>query len=307
MGSKALTWFLSACDTTSYILHGPCIHEGLISWSPLQSLPDDMSDWTPVHLRDLLPLADDTALVKTAELLNEPESHLPPATFNELAQAVGAVRLDEDALRSWRREHEPAFQRRAIQILRGGDDVARCRMEENLRVLAEVLSEIRSAKAEGTRRLRDEDVAQAAEERLRAKLLSLEKRVIRTIAKYAYRLQILEREQEHLDQTGEVRAIPPISPEPQLTIGEKRVRLLGRLIVDEGRDVESFADLVELLHEHKDVATKGAIRKSLAVVEVNGQPVYVPGSSPGRREVDADVATIANIKTYYNQLKKRRT
>ena len=86
-----------------------------------------------------------------------------------------------------------------------------------------------------------------------------------------------------------------------MTAGEKRVRLLGRLM-EEGAKPKSFNDLVQLLHDHGEVVTVDAIRKSLATVTLDGQPVYVKSTGQGRADEEAERETIKRIKVYYNRL-----
>lgn len=125
---------------------------------------------------------------------------------------------------SWKQEHEPAFQRRAIQILCRGDDAARCRMEENLRVLSKVLQEIRSAKAKGTQLLRDKKLQRRGFEQI---CFTLGSASVGPTQNMRIDFRSGSGSKSILARREKLAPSPPTSSELQLTIGERRVRVLG--------------------------------------------------------------------------------
>lgn len=244
-----------------------------------------MSIWSQIELRKKLPLIDDDVLNKAVALLSEPEDHLPPAAFNEPVQSVGVIRLEEDELASWQQKQKPAFQKRSIQIIQRGDDEVRRRWEQNLQVLRKLRSEIRSAKADCTRQMRDKDGVRGADDKLWSELFKLEKHVVRSLEKYAYRLTVLAEELEYLNQTGEVRKVGPSPAKRSLeSVGAKRVMIAGKKLVEDGREANTYGELFALLEEEGVVLTDSGYRDSLKNVFLHGESVYVPASKAGVRD-----------------------
>lgn len=191
--------------------------------------------WSYRRLQGLFLPVEDDVLKQAVPFLQEKEEHMPPAVFDELHLSIGTVQLDGEALEGWKRNVQSSYWGRAVQVSREDEDRTIGRWKTGQDTLEELRQAIVKAKD------------RAAAERW-GNLVALQKRVVRTLARYNYHLEVLHRVESNRDATNK---LPGVSS-AHLAFGSKTNRehlCRAMLLIDSYHNISTKPKFVEKAEE----------------------------------------------------------